>query len=162
MNHHRESQRISSEIKRLFDLPPNLPPHLQSSLARYACVLTSSYLEASLRTEILSFVNMRVHDRHVIAFVQSSLQRLRNPKIEHIVDLIGRFGTDVKESLSDSLDSRDKDSINSVYGHRNLIVHGRNSTLSLANAKQYYSDSEIVVKKIKKVLSDSVTPRTHV
>lgn len=155
MNYHRDPQRISAEIKRLFELPTDVPLDLQASVARYACVLTSSYLEASLRAEFLKYASTKVNDRHVMAFVKSSLDRLRNPSTKHILDLIGRFGGDLREALSDKLDDRHRVSINSVNAHRNAIVHGRTSTISLAYVKQYYADSEVVVKKIRDVLYQS-------
>lgn len=155
MNYHSEAQRISSEIKRLFDLGIDVPMELQASLARYACVLTSSYLEASLRAELLNYANTRVHDQYVVAFVKASLRRLENPNFERILDLVGRFGSDIKQSLADCLEGKHRTSVNSVNANRNLIVHGKNSGISLAYVKQYYGDAEDVVEKIRRVLSNT-------
>lgn len=157
MNHRDDAQRIAGEIEQVLRHAPDSPPEIQACLARYVCVLASGYLETSLRAEILTYVESRVHDYRVVKFVETGLKRLGNPSSDYILELVGRFGNDLRHRLDDNLDLREKSAVDSIRTNRNQIAHGGSSGLSLSFVRQYYKDSVTVVEKIKEVLSHSDT-----
>lgn len=152
VNYRGDARRIAGEINRILEHAPGGPEELQASMAQYACVLTSCYIETSLRGELMIYVSARVYDRHMLKFVESSLARLRNPKTDYILELIGRFGSDLRHRLEAKLDLSQRESIDSIYVNRNQIVHTGYSELSLAQVRKYFSDSEALVRKIREVL----------
>lgn len=159
MNYRDNADRIAAEIEEVFQYATDSPPEIQACLARYACVLASGYLETSLRAEILICVKSRAHDSRVVKFVESSLQRLRNPSSQYILELVGRFGNDLRNRLEESLGHKQKTAIDSIRTNRNRIAHGGSSGLSLSFVRQYYRDSKSVVQKIREVLSDCDTSK---
>ena len=157
MNYHEDAQKLAEEVELLLRYASDSPEEVQAWLARYACVLASGYLETSLRAEILAHVHSRVADYHVVQFVEAGLRRLGNPSSKFIIELVGRFGTDVRVALEDSLDYKQRASIDSIRTHRNQIAHGGTSGLSLGLIREYFRDSETVVKRVREVLSRSNT-----
>ena len=153
MNYREDAQRLADEIELLFRHASGSPKEVQAWLAKHACVLASGYLETSLRAEIMIYVSSRVFDHHVVEFVESGLRRLGNPSSKFIIDLVGRFGTDLRVALENSLDHKQRVSIDSIRTNRNQIAHGGTSGLSLELIRQYYRDSEAVVEKVREVLS---------
>ncbi len=118
---------------------------LKSDLARYLCVLTSGYIEESVRAAILDHCDGR-NQTQVMAFVTSEVGYFQNPKVGKIVELLrkfdGRWATEFERLMTDE----QRDSINSVVGNRHRIAHGQSVSLSLVPMKTYLTQ---VVKSME-------------
>ena len=157
MNYREDAQKLADEIELLLHYASDSPREVQAWLAQHACVMASSYLETSLRAEILVHVHSRVIDYHVVQYVEAGLRRLGNPSSRFIIELVGRFGTDVRVALEDSFHHKQRVSIDSIRTNRNHITHGYGGTsgLSLGLIREYFRDSKAVVKSVREVLSRS-------
>ena len=151
---HGDAQRIDAEIVALFDNAARAQEGLeevQASLARYACVLTSSYLEAALR-ELIILYTMQRADRSVLRYVESTLFSFRDPNMEKILQLIGRLDPEYRKALETLALGKIKDSVDSISANRNSIAHGRRSGISLGQVRAYYLDVKEVVSKTRAVV----------
>ena len=151
MSWHGDAQRIESEITLLFEKAGNSQEELQASLARYACVLASSYLEAACRELVVRYVRGRADDS-VARYVEFTLGSFRDPNMEKILQLIGRLDAKYRSRLEAEASDRLKDSVDSISANRNNIAHGRRSGISLGQARSYFDDARTVVGKVRGIL----------
>ncbi len=147
-----ESQRIVAEVDALFRRSADAHDELRASLARYVCVLASSYLEASLKELAFKYAT-RSSSPQVARYVGHALAGFRDPNCEKILQLVGRFDDSFRTALEDTLSDRLKASLESIYANRNSIAHGRRSGVSLAQAKAYYDDAQEVVARVERLLA---------
>lgn len=152
MTGYGDRQRIETEIASLFQQASTFDEELQASLARYVCVLASSYLEAAFRELVLSYTRTRASDP-VRAYVDSTLVAFRDPNMEKILHLVGRFDPDYRRSLETQAAGRPKDSVDSIAANRNNIAHGRRSGISLGQVRGYYDDARTVVLKARAIMN---------
>jgi hypothetical protein len=148
MSAYGDSQRIAAELEALFVAARDAPDELQASLGRYACVLASSYLEAALRELVVAYSFGRA-DPRVARFVESTLGQFRDPNMEKILVLLGRFDPVYRDRLEAATEGRLKDSVDSISANRNNIAHGRRSGISLGQVRSYYDDAVAVVYKAR-------------
>ena len=152
MNGHSDRQRIETEIASLFEQAGSLQEELQASLARYACVLASSYLEAAFRELVSSYTRFRAGDP-IRRYVDSTLGTFRDPNMEKILQLLGRFNEEYRSSLEEQTVRELKDSLDSISANRNSVAHGRRSGISLGQVQKYYRNARTVVSKAKTILN---------
>jgi len=151
MNLHGDTQRIESELTSLFDAAVNVKEDLQASLARYACVLASSYLEAAFRELLIQYTQQRAHPS-VVSYIDFTLGMFRDPNMEKILQLIGRLDPEYRRLLETQASLRLKDSVDSISANRNNIAHGRRSGISLGQVRNYYDDARAIVSKARTIL----------
>ena len=72
--------------------------------------------------------------------------------MEKVLQLVGRFGRDLREKLETVVRDEQKDHIDSVYGNRNQIVHRGQSEISLARVKEYFGSARVVVQTVQELL----------
>lgn len=145
-----DRQRIENEIRSVFNQAASVDEELQASLARYVCVLANGYLEASCRETLVAYSNVRA-DATVRRYVQRRLNLFSVPNVDKILQLVGDFDPDLRKRLEDELDDRLKDGINSIHAHRNNIAHGRQTTISVGQIRQYYNVAQEVVGKLRQL-----------
>jgi hypothetical protein len=119
---------------------------LRSSLARYACVLTSGYIEETVRTVLGQWCAGKSH-AHIGAYVSRQLEWFANPKYGRITDLLGHFSLAWRESFEAQLSDEEKDAIDSVVSNRHQIAHGRNVGISPIVMKRYFTCCRTAMKK---------------
>jgi len=115
--------------------------------AKYLCVLTSGFVENSLRL-ILKEYAAKHADESVSRFVSTRIEGLTNLNDDKISQLLGSFSPTWRDAFHATRSTEQKDAIDSVLANRNLIAHGRSVGLTLARMKYYYGDVSKVVKII--------------
>ena len=125
---------------------------LASSLARFACVLTSGYLEEAVRTLIGAWCGDKAHP-HVHAYVGRQLDWFTNPKLGKLLDLLSHFSATWSDGLEAALTDEEKDAINSVVNNRHQIAHGRNVGLSPVPMRRYFDACTLAVRKLDAVVN---------
>lgn len=152
MTAYGDSQRIESEIGSILGNTREFPEEFQASLARYICVLASSYLESAFRDLLLSFANKKASPS-VCRYVDSCLAGFRDPNMAKIVQLLNRFDPEFGKLLDFQTEGKLKDSVDSIYANRNNIAHGRRSGISIGQIRGYFSDAKLVVSKAQAILA---------
>ena len=148
-----DRQRIENEISSVFSQADSVDEELQASLARYVCVLAKGYVEASCREIFEAYSKVRAAPP-VNRYIQRKLSFFRLTNVEGILQLVGDFDPDGRQRFEKELDDRLKDGINSLHVHRNNIAHGRQSSISVGQIRQYYSVAQEVVAKLRHLVQD--------
>ena len=147
-----DRRRIEAEIDALLrGANSSTDEELQSSLARYLCVLASSYLEAAFREIVVAYTEPRA-DRHISQFVGRSIKWFTNPNMERILQLVGQFDVQYRKNLEEFCSGELKDSVDSIIANRNNISHGRTSGISLTQISAYYCNAKSVIGHARNVL----------
>lgn len=133
----REKQRIDHIFKLSKQLNPD--PELLANWAKYLCVLTSGFIENSLRIILAQYAADKATPQ-VANFVESKIKGITNLNEERIAQLLNSFSSDWRERFIKKRTDSQKASIDSVIANRHLIVHGRSVGLTLVRMKDYYKE----------------------
>jgi RiboL-PSP-HEPN len=112
-------------------------PEIQSHWARYLCILTSGFLENSVRELYSEYAKSKCAP-YVANFVERQISRFQNPDMNKILTLVGSFSQEWEEDLRAKTSGEICDAVNSIVNNRNNIAHGRNVGISYVNVKDYY------------------------
>jgi len=144
-----ERQSIENRIATLLSKGGALTDdEFKAEIAKYLCILSCGFLEASCREILQTYVDSRA-ERHVAAFVATQLEKFQNPKVERILQLVGAFGKAKREAVENSIDDEHKDAVNSIVANRHNLAHGRNVGISLGRLREYYEKARILLTKVK-------------
>lgn len=122
---------------------------LQSHWSRYLCILVAGFLETAIRN-IYSTLALNTAQPAVASYAVSSLRKLRNPKADTFVRTAAAFSKSWAADLVAFLeeDGR-KDAIDSIMSNRNLIAHGRDTSISLVRVVEYFDKGVDVVEYLE-------------
>ena len=147
----RERQSYRNRLDNLISQIPTLSSdlYLQSNLVKFACVLVCGYVEVSLRDVLQEYTRKRA-SVEVGKYANRQLERIRNPKMEVILELMGAFSQDWKKSMESETQGRLKLHVDSLVNDRNLIAHGKDVGLSYVQLQGYYRSALAVIELIEK------------
>ena len=127
---------------------------LLSNWAKYLCVLTSGFIEESVRVLLFEYVHKR-SSPEVEHFVNSRLHFFQNAKMSNILDLLGEFSSEFRTQMELLAQDELKDAVDSVVNNRHQISHGRPIGLSFMTIKDYYKRVVRTIECLEQVLSNS-------
>lgn len=145
--------RIDNVLKRAYEA--GLDQEMRSSLARYACVLTSGYLEESIRSVIGAWCRDKSHP-NIHTYVGRQLDWFLNPRCGKILDLLSHFSKVWHDDFLALLSDEEKAAIDSVVNNRNQIAHGRNVGLSPEPMTRYFKYCRSAVRKLDFIICGSI------
>jgi hypothetical protein len=146
----REKQKIDHIFKLAGQLEPD--EELLAHWAKYLCVLTSGFIENSLRIILTQFAKNKANQQ-VANFVESRIRMITNLNEERIGQLLGAFSSEWRDKFTGKRTDAQKAAIDSVIANRHLIAHGQSVSLTLARMKEYYTE---VVKTITMIDEECV------
>ncbi len=136
---HRQKQRLDS----LFGEPDNWPVDMEEAKAhwaRYLCVLTSGFIENTVTLVLSEYARSTSHP-NVRRFVSWYLRkRFSNPKAGPILDLVGTFSSEWRDSLQEVVPEEVWAAVDSVVLTRHAIAHGGSTGISLGVMRGYYPE----------------------
>lgn len=147
MNNFRVYQQ-QQRLHNAFKLAKNLPrePEVLSHYSRYLCVLSSGFIETSVRTIFADYA------RHTAVntsdYVVGQLERFQNPKAETIAQLVGSFEKSWESTFRAEIEGAPADSLNSIVDNRNKIAHGENVGISYHTIEGYLRNATKVIELI--------------
>ena len=122
-------------------------PELLGHWGRYLCVLTAGFLESTIRILYGSYAEKRAASS-VATYVVAQLERIQNPKAGKFIEVARAFDQRWAHNLEAFLDENDerrRNAIDSIMNNRNLIAHGRSSSVSVVRVREYFTSiSEVV------------------
>ena len=122
---------------------------LRSHWARYLCVLSSGYLENALKDVYGRYVRSR-SDPSIANYVERTLNNIQNPKAKRFVETAKAFNQDWEEALVGFLEADGKrEAIDAIISNRHRIAHGQDSTITLAQVRDYLTKSVEVIEFIE-------------
>lgn len=144
---------ISSRLDRVFESFRIIDDdEIKSHYARYLCILTSGYLEESIKIIIKNYVMKRASPT-ISNHINSSISNLTNLKTERIGKYLNTFNSEWKEKFEKELTHEEKTAIDSIVENRNQIAHGKNVGVSYIGVKEWYKNVKRVVEKIALIVN---------
>lgn len=120
---------------------------VRSHLARYLCILTSGYIESSIKIILRDFFNTNSSPK-VANHCNTSIKNISNLKTEKISQLLNSFSSDWKDEFDGCISDKERDAVDSVVANRHLIAHGNNVGVSYIQIREWYKTIKIVIGKI--------------
>lgn len=146
----REKQKLDSLFTKIESIDEM---ELKSHWARYLCVLTSGYIENSVRNIISDYSNNKA-SQPLANFVQKKIRMITNLKKNNIVDLLNSFDPDWGIKFLAQVSDKQIDAIDSVVANRHQIAHGKNVGITYVTMKNYYSDIKPSIKLIYDIINE--------
>lgn len=143
-----QHQRLSWLIAQANGLPAD-QIELRAHWARYICVLSSGFLENSLK-EVYSYYARSCSAPAVGDYIESQLERVHNPKASRFVETAQAFNKRWANDLTIFLeDDGRKEAIDAIMANRHQIAHGKDSGITLARVSDYLAKSVRVIEFIE-------------
>jgi|SRR3954468_5239937 hypothetical protein len=143
----RRKQRLTSLFKTIDGT--DLSGELISHYSRYLCILTSGFVEQSVKELVTEYCRKRSSEP-IQRYVGSQLKKLRNIDSEKLKQLIESFSVEwwreISEKYPDQLES-----IGSIATVRNNVSHGGDTGITMSTMLQYFNDACILMDKLSEV-----------
>jgi hypothetical protein len=143
----QNSELVKQHIRlnRLIEKTKAIPEddfELRSHWGKYLCVLVSGFLENAISEVYCDFVS-NAASPHVIKYTMDSLNKIQNPKAGRFIETAYKFkkewGVELEKYFSE--DSSVKGAIDAIMTNRHLIVHGKNSNITISQVIIYFEKS---------------------
>jgi len=121
---------------------------LQAHWAKYLCVLSSGYIEKSVRAIYGEYAKLRTPPQ-IGRFVSRRLGEFQNAKMSKIVDLTKLFDETWALQLELTFAGEVTDSINSLVANRHSIAHGQDTSVSIARVKTWHEKSRELIAHLE-------------
>lgn len=145
--------KITARLDQVFESSAKVKDdEIKSHLARYLCVLTSGYIEESIKILISNYVSTKAAP-FVMNHVNSTTNNITNLNSEKIGQLLNTFSNRWKDEFDQSLSDKEKAAIDSIVANRHLIAHGRNVGVSYVSMKEWYKDIKHAIEKIRLIMN---------
>jgi hypothetical protein len=136
----RQHAAIKQVIRRTSHEPSTRNFEMMAHWGRYACVLSSGFVENVVRHIYGSYLDRAAGSRQSVRFARRHIEKVQNPKAGKLIEIATSFDPIWGEGLQTYLDEDFRgDAINTIMQNRHLIAHGRNSDISIARVDQYLS-----------------------
>jgi HEPN superfamily RiboL-PSP-like protein len=138
-NHELQKQvhRIQRLIKQVKDAAID-DLELQSHWGQYICILVAGFMESAIANLYGDFTKAAA-SKPVSDFTSSILEKIRNPKASRFIDLARAFNPTWAEQLEKFANENNrKEALDSIMRNRNLIAHGRSTSISIGRVNEYF------------------------
>ena len=115
--------------------------------ARYLCILTSGFLEVSIREIYGEYARTKAAP-NVANFVSDQLRRFQNPNMDKILRLTRSFSSEWGKNLENGTQGELKASVDSIVANRHNIAHGVPVGITYGAIKRYYENAKKVIDMI--------------
>ena len=145
---YRKKANIEARMNHLFsNISTISDEEIKSEIAKYLCILSSSFIEVSCRDIIQKYIKDKASP-DVGRYVNNSIQKFRNPNKEKIIQLFGAFKDNMHDFLKNDIDDELWDAASSIVTHRHNIAHGTDSQITFVQIKDYHKRACKLLKKI--------------
>ena len=144
---------ITTKLDGVFELANIVEEdELRSHLARYLCVLTSGYVEESMKIIIEAYASKN-GSPSLVKYISWHIRNLTNLNSEKIENILSSFNPSLKDSYLECLSDEQKDAFDSVVANRNNIAHGRNVGVSYVRVCNWYQQIKNTLDNIRLIMS---------
>ena len=151
---------ISRQIDKIDDLfkkassISSLDIEILGHWAKYLCILVSGFMENSI-SEVFSKFLKEQASPPISKFSKNILDKIQNPKAYKFIEVTSAFNDDWGKSLKSFLDEdneRRRNALDAIMTNRHLIAHGKSSTISMVQVKEYYSRCIEIIEFIENLI----------
>lgn len=144
---------LTSRIDRVFISTERIDDEeAKSNLSRYLCILTSGYIEESIRLLIRDYTATKASPK-ILNHINLTTKNQTNFNCEKIEAFLSSFDSKWRDDFENSLTFEERDAINSVIANRHLIAHGQNVGISYINVKSWYKAVKNSIEKIQRIIN---------
>lgn len=151
IQHKQRIDNLFREVSTISD------PKMQGEWAKYLCVLSSGYLESSIRILLTDFISNR-SSKEIQRFNEPLIGSLTNCKHGKIMKTLEQFDVNWANTFSSKIEEKStitdeiKDSIDSLVQNRHDIAHGKSIGIGYVAVKRYYEKANIAVEIIDEII----------
>lgn len=140
---------IDSKVKKLesvFSLYASLgkDEEIKSHWAKYLCVLTSGFLEDTMKTILYKYIHKHANT-NVAHFANMHIVSIRNLKEERLKQLLGKFNPNWYALFETKITEKHKIALDSIVTNKNHIAHGKHVGLTIARVTEYFKSIKCVL-----------------
>ena len=133
------------------------PDYLAGPLGHYFCIAVAGFLE-NAHADIFAKFAERKASPNIARYAFATLRQVKNPKSERFVQTAKRFddlwGSRLEAFVGEE-SGRRKGAIDSIMSNRNLIAHGRSSSITIRQCHGYFKSAlEVLVFIEKDIFQD--------
>ncbi|HYP56002.1 MAG TPA: HEPN domain-containing protein [Solirubrobacterales bacterium] len=140
--------QLIGEVDGIFErAETQIDMEVQSDYAKYLVIRLSGLVEQVVTEVVLAHVSAQ-SSTTVLGYVTAQVRRFRNPNFERVEALVGSFDRRWSEELSKTATRSEREALGSVRAQRNRIAHGQQSTVSLVQAKGYFTEIKSLLDRI--------------
>jgi HEPN superfamily RiboL-PSP-like protein len=144
---------ISSRLDKVFISSRTITDdEIKSHYARYLCVLSSGYIEESVKIIIRNYTSGKGHP-NILNYVEATTRNLTNLNSEKLGIFLNAFNNNWKDQFDSLVTDEEKASLDSIVANRNLIVHGQNVGISYVRVTAWHANVKKVIEKISKLVN---------
>ena len=140
-----QKQRLDSVFARISQIQGD--DELRAHWAKYLCVLTSGFIETSMRIILSKYASQKASPP-IVNYVEGQIEWVTNLNEDKLAKLLGAFSAGWQKKFTERRTQQQKESVDSVVANRHLIVHGRSVGVTYARVKRYYDDVVEMVRII--------------
>ena len=145
--------RNTSRLDNIFSIVDRITEdELKSHFARDLCILTSGYIEESVKIILESYATNNSAP-NIVNYVTSTSKNLTKLNSEKIEQLLGKFNPKLTSDFINSITDEETDALDSIVANRNNIAHGRNVGISYSRAKNGYKNAKSILDNFRIILS---------
>lgn len=120
---------------------------VQSDYAKYLVIRLGGLVEQVVTEIVLTHVGGQA-SATVLSHTTWRMKRFQNPDVERVVGLVKSFDRRWGEELDDVISKSEREALGSVRTQRNRIAHGQPSTVSLVQAKGYFTEIKTMLGRV--------------
>lgn len=126
---------------------------IDSYLARFLVVYICGIYEEIIETIFIDFVSKNTSRAEVVEYARETIDRsFRNPNSDKLIGLANALGNSTWASTLTAM-STEKIALNNIVTNKNNIAHGRLSTITLSDVKEFYRQSRPLIEKFDSLLN---------
>lgn len=155
---HREVLRHQNKIDYLFSKPATITDlEVLANWSKYLCVLSSGYIEESLRQILFSHCSVNASNS-VNRYSVANIKRITNCKNSKIIDILRGFDDDWARQYEQEISRRSripneiKDAIDSVIINRHRIAHGQDIGIGINTIQNYFNNVKIAIQVVDDIV----------
>lgn len=123
-----------------------------SYLAKFLVVYICGIYEETIETIFVDFVRRNTPRAEIIEYARKTIDRsFRNPNSDKLIELAGTLGNSTWTAALKTL-SAERIALDSIVTNKNDIAHGRGSTITLGDVKDFYRLSRPLIEKFDEML----------
>lgn len=151
LQHKQRIDELFKEVKSIADMK------MQGEWAKYLCVLSSGYLENSLRILLFDYIS-RNSSKEIQRYNEPYIKKITNCKLANIRKTLEQFDINWANSFETQINKKSKivneisDSIDSLVQNRHDIAHGKSIGIGYITIKKYYEKANVAVEIMEGII----------
>lgn len=120
----------------------------------YLCVRTCGFVESSVRRILMRYVESNSANQPIQNFIETRSRNI-TPNRDGILNLVGDFNAEWKETLQKSIQNEISASLTNMVKNRHRIAHGRDVDITYLQLKGYFDHARSVIQLVYDVCDSS-------